>query len=47
MKKFLKWASIACLTVGIIVGGIGILKGGLNEVDFLYWIDVIKSIKIF
>jgi len=38
MKKFMKWASIACIAAGIIAGGIGIFGGGLSNVNFLYGI---------
>ena len=39
MKKFLKWASIGLLVIGIIVGGIGVLTGGIDKADFLYFRD--------
>ena len=47
MKKFLKWASIGLVAIGIIVGGIGMLSGGLDKVDFLYFRDFVENIKLF
>ena len=47
MRRFLKWVSICCLAIGSIIGGIGLLKGGLNNADFLYWLDFVESINIF
>lgn len=47
MKKFLKWASIGLIAIGIVVGGVGLLAGGLENVDFLYFRDFIENIKLF
>jgi len=47
MKKFLKWASIGLVAVGIVVGGIGLLSGGLDKVDFLYFSEFVQNIKLF
>ena len=47
MRKFLKWTSIVCLVAGVVIGSIGILNGGLSNVDFFYWTDFVKNIKIF
>ena len=47
MKKFLKWASIGLIAIGIVGGGIGLLSGGLDKVDFLYFREFIENIKLF
>jgi len=47
MRRLLKWVSIGCLAIGVVVGGIGLLKGGLRSADFLYWTDFVKNVDIF
>ena len=37
LRKFFKWTSIILIAAGLTVGIIGLLMGGLNEVDFLFW----------
>ena len=47
MKKFLKRASIGLVAIGIVACGIGMLSGGLDKVDFLYFRDFVENIKLF
>ena len=47
MKKFLKWSSVALIAIGIVVGSIGMITGGLNNVDFLYFRDFVENINLF
>ena len=47
MKKFLKWSSVGLIITGVVIGGIGLLFGGLDKVDFLYFRDLAENIKIF
>ena len=46
MKKFLKWASLGLIAIGIVVCGIGLLIGGLDNVDFIYFRELIENIKL-
>lgn len=37
MKKVLKIFSVCMILVALIIGAVGILKGGLNDINFLFW----------
>ena len=46
-KKLLKWVSIALIIFGIFVGGVGLVTGGLDKIDFFYFRDLAESIELF
>ena len=47
MKNFLKRMSIGLVIGSIVVGVIGLIVGGLDNVDFLYFRDFVSNINLF
>ena len=43
MKKFFKWSSVGLVVIGIVIGGLGLLSGGLDKVDFMYFSELLNN----